>query len=166
MEIKFDVDISVKDMYKFLLNNTYRKLTGIIWIMFSLLVIVITVYTWGEVELLHSLLMILLASLYTVINPVILYCKARKQVRSNQSFNGTLSYTVDDRGIKVTQKDEEASSGWDEIWKIVRYGNQVVVYITTVRAFVWPIDSIGDGYASLVKLASEKLGGRCRLRNN
>lgn len=164
MEIKFDVDISVKDMYKFLVNNTYRRLTGIIWIIFSLVVVAVTVYTWGDVDIMYSVLMILLASLYTVINPVMLYFKARKQVANNESFNSTLHYVVDDKGIKISQNNEKASVKWDEIWKVVRYGNEVIVYVTTVRAFVWPVDSIGDSYDRLAQLACDKLDRRCSLR--
>ena len=164
MELKFDVDMSVKDMYKFLLNNTYRKLTGIIWIIFSLVVIGVTIYTWGDVQIMNSVLMILLASLYTVINPLMLYLKARKQVNGNDFFNKTLHYSVNDKGIEVSQNEEKSFVKWNEMWKIVRYGSQVIVYVTTIRAFVWPIESIGENYDSLVELADNKLGSRCHLR--
>lgn len=67
MKTEFDVNISEKNMFVFLFNNTYRRMTGIIWIIFSIVIIGVTVYTWGDVKIQNSILMILLASLYTVI---------------------------------------------------------------------------------------------------
>ena len=49
MKTEFDVNISEKNMFVFLFNNTYRRITGIIWIIFSIVIIGVTVYTWGDV---------------------------------------------------------------------------------------------------------------------
>lgn len=164
MQITFDVKIEKKDLFKFLMNNTYRKLTGIIWIIFSLVVVFVTVYTWGTVEIMYSVLLIILASLYTIINPIMLYVKAAKQCKNNASFKEPLTYTIDDEGITVSQNGEEASAIWDEIWKCHKYGDQIVVYITALRAFVWPVSAIGENYDSLIEVLHEKLGERCHVR--
>ncbi len=164
MQISFDVKINTKDLFRFLMNNTYRRPTGIIWIIFSAVVVWVTVYTWGDVEVMYSVCMIILASLYTIVNPVILYFKAAKQCKKNESFKEALTYTVNDESITVSQKGEEASVSWDEVWKARRYGNQIVVYITTIRAFVWPVTAIGDSYDALVDIMHEKLSDRCFVR--
>lgn len=117
MKTEFDVNISEKNMFVFLFNNTYRRVTGIIWIIFSIVIIGVTVYTWGDVKIQNSILMILLASLYTVINPLMLYSRARKQVRNNDYFANVLHYVVDEEGVKVSQNGQNASVKWDEVWK-------------------------------------------------
>lgn len=164
MEASFDVDITVKDLYKFLLNNTYRKATGIIWIIFSIIVVGVTVYTWGDVEYAYSGLMILLASLYTVINPVMLYFKARKQVKRTKAFSETLHYTVDAEGIKISQGEENAEAVWDDMWKAVKYGSQIVVYANVVNAFIWPVRCLECSYDSIVDIMHEHMGERCHIR--
>ncbi len=162
MEISFDVNIEVKDMYKFLLNNIYRKATGIIWIIFSFVVIGVTIYTWGDVEYAYSALMIVLASLYTVVNPVVLYFKARKQIKRTDAFKNTLHYTVDGEGIKISQGDVSAEAEWDDMWKAVRYGSQVVVYANAMSAFIWPVRCI-ENYDGVMDIMRERMGERCRI---
>ena len=164
MQINFQVTMTSKKLAKFLINNTYRKLTGIIWIVFSLVVVAVTVYTWGKVDLRSSILMIVLASLYTVINPLMLIYKAGKQVKDNKAFAEPLNYELDDKGITVSQGDNSETTAWDETWKFVKYGDQLIMYITTVRAFVWPVADIGEKYDKIVALAEEKMGKRCKIK--
>ena len=70
MEISFDTNVREKELYKFSLNNMYRRITGLIWILFSIVVIFVTVYTWGRVDIMKSILMIVIAALYTIVNPI------------------------------------------------------------------------------------------------
>lgn len=164
MEVSFDVDINAKDMYKFLMNSIYRKPIGIIWVLFSLVVVGVTVYTWGDVEYLHSALMILMASFYTVINPVMLYVKARRQIKRNGAFQNTLHYTVDGEGIRISQGDENAETAWENMWRAVRYGSQVVVYADASSAFIWPVRCMEDSYDRIVDIMHENMKERCRIR--
>lgn len=68
-EVNFDIQITDKDLFKFSINNIYRKFTGILWIVFSITVIFITVYTWGDVSINNSILLICMALLFSVMNP-------------------------------------------------------------------------------------------------
>lgn len=164
MQTKFKVNITDKDIFCFLINNTYRKPTGVIWVIFSIAVIGIVIYTWGDVKLMNSILLIITASLYTVINPIMLYLKAKSQVKNNAYFNNELMYRTDSKGITVSQGEETTTVKWSEMWKAVKYGDVVVVYITTIRAFILPVRCIGEQYNSFVDNASEGLGSRCRLK--
>ena len=164
MEVKFSVKTTAKSLAKFMINNTYRKLTGIIWIIFSIVVVAVTVYTWSSVDMRSSILMILLASLYTIINPVMLIYKAHRQVKTNESFKEPLNYSLDDKGVTVSQGEDSESTSWDETWKLVKYGDQIILYITTMRAFIWPIEQIGDQYDDVIRLAQDKMGNRCKVK--
>ncbi len=164
MQTEFKVNITVKDMFCFQMNNTYRKLTGIIWIIFSIVVIGVVIYTWGDVKILNSILLIAVASLYTVVNPILLYLRAKAQVKNNDYFNNELSYKTDSNGIIVSQGTESTTIKWNEMWKAVKYGDIVVVYVTTIRAFILPIRCIGEQYNNFVQNATDGLGARCHLK--
>ena len=166
MKAEFSVDITVKDLYKFSLNNMYRKVSGVIWILFSIAVVVVAIYTWGDVSLTNSILLILLAALYTVINPVILFFRAKSQVKKNPSFMDTLNYVIDENGITVMQGEDKASVKWIEMWKAVKYGSIVVVYVSNIRAFIFPVRCIGEQYNTLVELAKSGLGARNYLKKD
>lgn len=163
-ELKFDVKITGKDMACFMLNNSYRKVFGVVSVIFSAVVIAIAVYTWGDVMWYNSALLLLLASLYIIINPLMLVFKAYRQVKKTPCFADTLYYEFNDEGITVSQKEEKSTIEWDNLWKAVHYGSVTVIYVSTVNAFVLPDRCIGDKYNELVECLSEKMGAACRLR--
>ena len=164
MQTEFKVNITVKDMFCFQMNNTYRKLTGIIWIIFSIVVIGVVIYTWGDVKILNSILLIVVASLYTIVNPILIYLRSKAQIKNNDYFNNELTYRTDSKGITVSQGSESTSIKWDEMWKAVKYGEIVVVYVTTIRVFILPIRCIGEQYNNFVQNATDGLGARCHLK--
>lgn len=166
MQTEFKVNITVKDIFSFQINNTYRKLTGVIWIIFSVAVLGVAIYTWGDVSIGNTILLIIMSLLYTVVNPIMLYLKAKAQVKNNDYFNNELVYRTDSKGITVSQGSETTTVKWSEMWKAVRYGGIVIVYITTIRAFILPVRCLGEQYNSFVDNAAEGLGSRCRLRKN
>lgn len=166
MQTEFKVNITVKDIFSFQINNTYRKLTGVIWIIFSVAVLGVAIYTWGDVSIGNTILLIIMSLLYTVVNPIMLYLKAKAQVKNNDYFNNELVYRTDSKGITVSQGSETTTVKWNEMWKAVRYGGIVIVYITTIRAFILPVRCLGEQYNSFVDNAAEGLGARCRLRKN
>ena len=90
--------------------------------------------------------------------------RVKLQAKTNKSFAKPLTYTIDEQGITVSQDELSDSVKWNEIWKAVKYGRQVVVYITNVRAFVFPVDCIGDKYDDLVTLLEKGLANRNHVK--
>ena len=164
MKVEFDVKISAKDLFLFLFNNSYRKFTGVLMALFSLGCIGVVIYTWGDIPVPNTILLIALAAFYLVFNPLILFSKAKRQIKNNDYFNNVLTYEADEKGITVRQGEEKVSVKWEEMWKAVRYGSIVVVYISTVRAFTLPVRCMGDKYNDFVEVAKIGLANRCYLR--
>lgn len=165
MQTKIKINMTVKDMFSFLLNNTYRKFTGIIWVAFSLVLIAVTIITWGDVKIINSILLIVLACMYTVVNPIMLYFKAKSQIKNNDYFKEELCYELNDEGITVTQGEAMAETKWEEIWKAVRMGRNVVVYVTNLRAFVWPVSCISEQYEEIYGIIRKNMNIRCKLKS-
>ena len=162
--MEFDSKIGQKEMFSFMMNTTYRRATGIIWVIFSIVVVAVTIMTWGKVKLSNSLLMILLASLYTVINPVMLYFRAGRQVKNNNSLTVDIHFTLDEQHIKLTQDKAKETTPWLEVWKVVRYNRIIVIYVSSVRAFVIPVENLGDRYNEFVDYVSARISDRCKLK--
>ena len=164
MEISFDTNVREKELYKFSLNNMYRRITGLIWILFSIVVIFVTVYTWGRVDIMKSILMIVIAALYTIVNPIMLWFKSKSQIKRNPSFQKPLHNVINENGITISQDDKSETTNWEQMWKAVKYGNLVVVYVSTIRAFIIPIDDVGDKFDSLVELLNKGLNANNHVK--
>ena len=155
-EVNFDIQITDKDLFKFSINNIYRKFTGILWIVFSITVIFITVYTWGDVSINNSILLICMALLFSVMNPFLLWTKSKSQIPIHYCING--------KGVTISQGERTDHVDWNQTWKAVRYGNLVIIYVSSIRAFVLPVSQIGEQYDKLVKILSDGLQTRNHVK--
>ena len=116
MKVEFNVRITRKEMYLFLLNNTYRKPMGII--MFIGIEDIIG-FICRKMGLQSKLLIILLGSIYTIIQPIMLWKNAGRQVKKNPVYQNELRYEFDDTGITVSQGENVTSKKWEECYKAV-----------------------------------------------
>ena len=109
-----------------------------------------------------TLLLILLGSIYTIIQPIMLWKSAGRQIAKNPVYNEELSYSFDDKGITVSQGESVTSKGWDECYKAADYGKVVIIYITVNNGIILPKAAIGSQYGEFVKLVGEHLPGRLK----
>lgn len=163
-EVNFDIQITDKDLFKFSINNIYRKFTGILWIVFSITVIFITVYTWGDISINNSILLICMALLFSVMNPFLLWTKSKSQFKKNETMQKPIHYCINGKGVTISQGERTDHVDWNQTWKAVRYGNLVIIYVSSIRAFVLPVNQIGEQYDKLVKILSDGLQTRNHVK--
>lgn len=53
-------------------------------------------------------------------------------------FQEPLLYTLNDEGIKIQQKEEEAQITWDDVSKVKESGKSIFVYTSPLSAFIFP----------------------------
>lgn len=137
-EIKFSYQTKVSDMYRFLMQFSYHGIRGIINLVISIgaLVLLFTGAAGGEVF--NKVLLILIAALFTIIQPILLYYKAAKQVKLTPMFQQPLDYVINDRGITVRLKEEEMVLAWEDIYKIVETKKDFYFYMSFNRAHILP----------------------------
>ena len=162
MKVEFKVKLTRKEMFTFLINNAYRKPMGVISFLFGIGCFAVAGITWRQMGLQSTLLLILLGSIYTIIQPIMLWKSAGRQIAKNPVYKEELSYSFDDKGITVSQGESVTSKGWDECYKAADYGKVVVIYITVNNGIILPKAAIGSQYGEFVKLAGEHLPGRLK----
>ena len=162
MKVSFNVKLTNKEMFSFLMNNTYRKPMGVILFLFGIGCFVVTALTCTDMGLRSTLLLILLGSLYTIIQPIMLWRNACRQIRKNPVYQDELSYSFDDKGITVSQGENVTSKTWEECWKAADYGKIVVIYIAVNNGIILPKDAIGSQYGDFVQLVKAHLPGRLK----
>ena len=101
-EIKFSVRMRVKTMYRFLMHHGYAGISGIINLIISGGALILLIAGVGETKT-SKVALLLIAALFTVINPVYLYYKAAKQVKLTPMFANPLDYVIGEEGLSVSQ---------------------------------------------------------------
>lgn len=153
-EIEFDTQVGKKDLYNFLMRHFYTSFSGIFGVILSLAALVVFIMGIGKREPFQLLILLIMASLFTVVQPLQMRQKAAAQIKSNPVFQKPLHYVVNKEGIRVSQDGEATTIGWSEVRKIIETKNAFLVYMTTVNANVVPKDQMNhldDEFRTMIK---------------
>ncbi len=149
--VAFTYQTKVKDMYRFMIYYSYYGFRGIVNLIISIGAIILLINGADEGYAFNKALLIIIASLFTVINPIQLYLKAAKQVKLTPMFQQPLDYKVNEEGISVRLKEEEMTLAWEDIYKIVETRKDFYFYTSINRAHILP----KEGYQEQCELMRE-----------
>lgn len=149
MKVECDVNLTEKEVYNYVMYHTYSSFSGYIGLLLSICALFGMVYAWDALPWLHRGLLLLTGLLFTVIQPVMLWYKSKRQVKRNQAINKPLHYVFDESGIHISQGEQSARTGWEEITKVTNTKLNVIIYVTKIRAFVIPKSAVEGQYEEL-----------------
>lgn len=156
-ELNFDAKLSAGELYAFSMRHTYRSMSGIFGLIISFASLIICAVRFEYLDRTAVMALIIIGLIFTVVQPVMLWSKAKAQVRKNKSINDTLHYTINDDGITVSQGEQEAKVKWYEIRKTVVVKDAIYVYMSPVRAFIFTKKQCGESFSELVRNIQEKV---------
>ncbi len=156
-EIEFDTQVGKKDLYHFLMRHFYTSFSGIFGILLSLVALVVLILNFNKREPFQLLILIVMASLFTVVQPLQMLQKAGTQIKRNPVFQKPLHYVVNKKGISVSQNGESSTIEWKEIRKIIETKKAFFVYMSTLNANVIPKEQISDKKDSFCELVKENM---------
>ena len=163
-EVKFSVQITVKDMFAFLMHHSYRGASLIADAIVTFGAIGMLLAGFGKGDPVKTVALILVALLFTVVHPLQLYNRARKQVKNNEVFKLPLDYVLNDEGITLSQGEQSQSITWADVYQVREYKSQILVYTGRIYAFVWPKSALSqcenEVRALFKKHLSEQVAGK------
>lgn len=158
-QVKLNILVTFKDMYDFLLFHTYYSFSGIFGIILSIGALILLFISFNQNDMFKNVLLLILSLLFTVIQPLQLFFKAKQQVSKNAMFQEPLHYEIDSNKILVSQADQQLTIEWKEVRKIVQTKRSIIIYITTIRAYIFPKEQCGkqlDDFKEVLKNCVER----------
>ncbi|HBA96670.1 MAG TPA: hypothetical protein DCZ23_01040 [Lachnospiraceae bacterium] len=158
-EIEFDIRLTTSELYAFSMRHAYSGLSGIAGLVISFGSLVICALDFKHMQTTSFIALIVIGLLFTVIQPVMLYGKARVQVKRNENINGSLHYKLSEKGIEISQGEQTASVKWHEVRKRKMAKNAIYLYMSPIRAFIFPKSQCNgyfDDAAALIKDMMDK----------
>lgn len=157
MSVKFDVKITDKHIYDFQLYHGRMSWAGILGKVAALLSLAYAVYTVIYDLPSKALIWIAFSLIVLVFPRQQLKTKAKMQVRNSDMFHKPLSYEFSDNGITTRQEDLEVTNEWDAVMKAVSTKKCILIYMSRVRAMIFPKECIGEHYDEVVRLIRENV---------
>ena len=142
--ISFSVQMTVKDVYRFNMYHVYHSASGIVGVLLSLLALCNLIISFDSLTDQGKTIMTIVALWFTVLEPIMVYSSAKKQVKKIASYHKPLHYTIDEQGITVSQDEESQTMEWKRLRRIVKTRQQILVYSSRVHAFVFPKNAWQD----------------------
>lgn len=144
MSAKFDVKMTGKILYDFLMTHTYRSFSGFFSIILGILGVVLTVATFGKTETMISVVYGVFSVYFLCYQPITLYMRAVNQVKRNPMYREPMHYEISDEGIKSSQNDANVLIPWENIVKVTESKYSLLLYTGKISSFVLPKENIGE----------------------
>ncbi len=157
MQVEFEIRLKPEDLYRFNMYQMYTGIHGWISIVLGIAMFVLTVHTFGTVEMTYTLLYAVFGILFLFYAPVTLKLRSKQSIAASEELSKPLHYVVDADGFKVSQGEASAELAWNQIYKMVATKRNVLVYSSRKNAYVIPREQLGENYQVLSDLAKEKL---------
>jgi hypothetical protein len=155
--IELDVNMTFEDMYRFNLYHVYHGSQGILSIVLALMLVAISLMTWGDVNVVYNVLYLLAAVVLVLYVPLSLRSRVKKQMKTNEAYQHPVHYTFDETGVTTSVGEQQASIPWKQLYKIVSTKRMVLIYGGRIRANVVPRDQMGDTYDAVYELAKAQM---------
>ena len=152
MSIKVNVDMKEEYMVEFLLHHTYTHYSGIIGLIVGVLATAMGISTITQGEFQASWPMFLIAVLFLIVTPVTTVNRAKQQVQKSEMFKKTIEYEFSEKGVTARQGKTSAENTWEEFMKVIETRKSVILYVTRLRAIIFPKACMGDKYNEVVKI--------------
>ena len=164
-EIKINVDMKIKNMYEFLMRHAYVSILGAASLAFSVLSFAYLCVNFSKLTNGQLIMLVIASLLFTVINPVWIFVTAVKQVKLSPTFKETITYEISESGVKVVQGEEELPVEWEEVQKVVETRNNMIIYLSKVRAFVIPREDLGQNREAVIEMIQQGVDAQiCHLK--
>lgn len=156
--MKFHTQLKAKDIFKFSLAYTYSGVQALLTI-FMLAVGGYMIFRGanqpgGQVNIIFGVIVI---ALFVVINPLMLYVKAKKQAIENPVYKNPTYYTLQDDGIFVELGEESATIEWIRVYKITHFMGLTLLYTGKQQAFVFPDYELGNDKEKMLDYMKEHI---------
>lgn len=152
MSVKVEVNMKEEYMIDFMMNHAYRTFTGIAGLVIGVVALSLGIISVVKGNIQSSLPMFLIAVLFLYVSPKSAINRAKQQVQKSEMFKKTLEYEFSEEGITVRQDETEALNEWSEMLKVTETRKSMVVYITRVRAIIFPKECMGEKYGDVLKI--------------
>jgi hypothetical protein len=148
--MEFEVKMSIKALFGFQLRQMYTGITGWIFIIIALLMAGLYFYNGNVGALIGGAIVLFYV-------PWSLFLKSFKQIKLNPIFKKPIRYIVDDEGIHVVQDFQTDQITWEQLHKVVKSRQSVLIFSSRVNAFIIPRKDLGEKIDELMAIIKENM---------
>lgn len=154
MSVKFEVKMTKKAMYNFMIHTSYTSFSGIAGVVFGLVMLFFGIQNMTKGDTGTAATFFLFAAVFLVGNPLNMKLRSSEQVAKSPMFQKPITYEMTEEGVRISQEEQSTLNEWKDFQKAVSTGTSIILYVTKVRALIFPREALGEQYPAVVKMIS------------
>lgn len=154
MAVKFDVKMTQKALFDFTLHTSYTSIGGIAGVVLGGAGLVMAINHIAAGDMSGASPFVLIALFFLVGNPITMWSRCANQVLKTPMFQKPISYELTEEGVLISQDDQSVLNEWQNFEKAISTNKSIILYVTKVRALIFPRESLGEQYAAAVQMIS------------
>ena len=160
MEYRFRCDVKPSDLWKASLRGTYHSFAGVVNLIFTISVIVMTITLWRMTGTLTHIMCLFACMLFPVIQPLAIYGRCVKQL---EDADADVELTINDAGVCVTRGKEEERLPWSRIYNAVKRSDMIILMSDETQGYLLSNRTLGEQKEDFFRYVCYKLQNRGRM---
>jgi hypothetical protein len=141
MEYRFKCDVRAKDLWEMAMARTYNSMIGLINVVFTVAMILLTIRFFDRVPDIISILLLLGCILFPVIQPLAIYGRSIRQL---EDLPRDMEMVFSDRGVDVHVGEKRQLLKWKMIRNAIKRSNMIVVMSDDSHGYMLTNRVLGD----------------------
>lgn len=148
MEYRLPYQITALDYWKMIMRSIYQSFAGMVNVIFTLSMILVTYSFWEQVGPGLKFGLIILISLFTIIQPTAIYIRSKRMI---DTIPDETEILINNEGIRVESNDDISEHRWKTVNKIITTRSMCVVNIGSNNGIVLSYKSMGSKKDEIVQ---------------
>ena len=157
MRYKYTYRTTARDLWQLSMYYIYGSLAGLCNIIFTVAAFALGFSRWDQAQGFMRCLIVLGCCLFTVIQPLMLYAKAKKQAAG---ITQDTQVSIDDNGLYIRVGDDTSQLPWKSVKRISRKPAMIIIFSDTTHGFIFTNRVLGNEKEEFYRYASSKVEGR------
>lgn len=141
MQFHFQYKIRPLDLWQLAMYGLYHSMIGICNLVFSFSMIILTVTFWGSAEGMVRGLLVIGISLFTVLQPLAIYSRARKQCATMPQ---NMEMTCDMEGLHICCEQKVSHLKWACVRGFLKRPNLFILLSSKSEGYMIPYRVLGE----------------------
>ncbi len=156
MEFRFQCDVKAMDLWKMAMSRTYRSWVGVVNIVFSVSVLLLTFRIWGTSGGAVRGLLVFACLLFPVIQPLAVYGRSIKQLENQPK---DMELLVNAAGVRVIAGVQTQQLGWGQIRNAVKRREMIIVMSDARHGYMLSNRVLGEQKEAFFDFLCSKIKG-------
>ena len=153
MRYKYTYRTTARDLWQLSMYYIYGSLAGL----FTVAAFALGFSRWDQAQGIVRCLIVLGCCLFTVIQPLMIYAKAKKQAAG---IAQDTQVSIDDNGLYIRVGDDTSQLPWKSVKRISRKPAMIIIFSDTTHGFIFTNRVLGNEKEEFYRYASSKVEGR------